>query len=246
MDALLYSIISTTIVSLISLVGIVTVLMNEKTFKKILLVLVAFAAGALLGGAFFHLLPEALEISFSLDIFVLVIVGFCIFFILEKVLYWRHCHDKECEVHVFTYLILVGDSIHNFIDGLVIVSAFIINSAVGIATTIAVISHEIPQELGDFSILVYGGFGKRKALIFNFLSALLAVLGALVGYFVFSYVDNFSLYLLPVAAGGFIYIASSDLVPELHKETGKKRSLVSFAFFLIGIAFMYLTRVLTA
>lgn len=244
MDALIYSIIATVIVSLLSFIGVVALALKEKTLNKIILVLVAFAAGALLGGAFFHLLPEALDISIDLNIFVSLLVGFCMFFVLEKALYWRHCHDEKCTVHVFTYLSLIGGGIHNFIDGLVIVSAFVVNTAVGIATTLAVISHELPQELGDFGTLVYGGFTKKKALVYNFLSAVLAVLGAVVGYFVTSQITNFALYLLPFAAGGFIYIASSDLIPELHKETNKKRSLISFAFFLVGLAVMYLTKIL--
>ena len=244
MDALINSLIATSIVSLVSLVGIVALVLREKTLNKILLILVAFAAGALLGGAFFHLLPEALDISLSLNIFVFLMAGFCMFFILEKALYWRHCHDGKCEVHVFTYLSLIGDAIHNFLDGLVIASAFIINAGVGVASTLAIISHEIPQELGDFGILIYGGFTKRKAIVFNFFSALLAILGALVGYLLASIVADFALYLLPFAAGGFIYIASSDLIPELHKETNKKRSLISFIFFLVGLAVMYATKIL--
>jgi zinc and cadmium transporter len=244
MDALIYSIIATTIVSLLSFVGVVALALKEKTLNKIILILVAFAAGALLGGAFFHLLPEALEISLNLNIFVSLLVGFCMFFILEKALYWRHCHDEKCEVHVFTYLSLIGGGIHNFIDGLVIVAAFVVNTSVGIAATLAVISHELPQELGDFGTLVYGGFTKKKALAYNFLSAVLAVFGAVVGYFVASQIAGFALYLLPFAAGGFIYIASSDLIPELHKETNKKRSLISFIFFLVGLAVMYATKVL--
>ncbi len=244
MGAFIYSILATTIVSLLSFIGVIALALKEKTLNKIILVLVAFAAGALLGGAFFHLLPEALDISLDLNIFVSLLIGFCMFFVLEKALYWRHCHEGKCKVHVFTYLSLIGGGIHNFIDGLVIVSAFIVNTGVGIATTLAVISHELPQELGDFGTLVYGGFTKKKALAYNFLSAVLAVLGAVVGYFVTSQIANFALYLLPFAAGGFIYIASSDLIPELHKETDKKRSLISFAFFLVGLAVMYLTKIL--
>jgi zinc and cadmium transporter len=166
------------------------------------------------------------------------------FFMLEKVLYWRHCHEGRCEIHVFTYLSLIGDAIHNFLDGLVIASAFVINAGVGVASTLAIISHEIPQELGDFGILIYGGFTKKKAVVFNFISALLAIVGALVGYFLASQVTDFALYLLPFAAGGFIYIASSDLIPELHKETNKKRSMMSFLFFLAGLAVMYATKIL--
>ena len=244
LDALINSLIATLVVSLVSFVGVVTLVLREKTLNKILLILVAFAAGALLGGAFFHLLPEALDISLSLNIFVFLLAGFCIFFMLEKVLYWRHCHKGKCEIHAFTYLNLIGDAIHNFIDGFVIACAFVINAGVGMASTLAIIAHEIPQELGDFGILIYGGFTKKMALVFNFISALTAIVGALVGYFLASQVTNFALYLLPSAAGGFIYIASSDLIPELHKEIDKRRSTVSFVFFLIGLAVMYESKIL--
>jgi zinc and cadmium transporter len=246
MEALFYSIIATFIISLLSFVGVITLALKKGTSRKLTLILVAFAAGVLIGSAFFHLLPESLEGAVPLDIFVYLLIGFCAFFILEKVLSWRHCHEDQCKIHNFTYLILVGDAVHNFIDGLVIVSAFIINTGVGIATTLAIISHEIPQELGDFAILVYGGFTKKKALLFNFFSALLAVLGAIIGFFIASQMDNFALFLLPFAAGGFIYIASSDLIPELHKELDRKRSMISFLFFLFGIVLMYAAKVLVA
>ena len=182
METLHWILLSTFLVSLISFIGVFTLSLKEKFLNKILLILVSFAAGALIGGAFFHLLPEALEISFDLNIFVYLVVGIFVFFILERVLHWRHCHKGKCDVHPFTYLNLVGDGVHNFIDGLIIAASFLTNISLGIITTIAVIFHEIPQEIGDFGILVYGGFSRTKALFFNFLSALTAILGALVGF----------------------------------------------------------------
>jgi len=133
---------------------------------------------------------------------------------------------------------LVGDGIHNFIDGLVIAASFVFSIQIGITTTFAVIAHEIPQELGDFGVLVYGGFAKFKALFYNLLSALTAIFGALLGFFLFPLIDNLASFLVPFAAGGFIYIAGSDLIPELHKEANLKRSILSFIFFLVGILFM--------
>ena len=139
---------------------------------------------------------------------------------------------------------LIGDGIHNFIDGLIIAASFVINFPLGIATTIAVIAHEIPQELGDFGVLVYGGFTKLKALFFNFLTALTAILGAVIGFFLAGSVEGFVPFLIPFAAGGFIYIAASDLVPELHKEADLKKSILSFIFFLLGIIFMYVIKII--
>jgi len=234
------------IVSLISLVGIFNLLLNEKLLNKILIILIGFSTGGLIGGAFLHLLPEAMEKrKNSSDIFGFVIVGFILFFILEKYLYWRHCHKGEkCDVHVgmFTYLNLIGDGIHNFIDGLVMGASFFIDIKIGITTTFAIILHEIPQELGDFGVLVYGGFNKSKALFYNFLSAITAIIGTIVGYYISNKVESITVFLLPFAAGGFIYIASCDLIPELHKQKDLKISNISIIFFILGILFMYLVK----
>lgn len=161
---------------------------------------------------------------------------------MEKYLYWRHCHDEICEIHPFTYLNLIGDGFHNFLDGLVIAASFLVSIKLGLVTTAAVILHEIPQELGDFGVLVYGGFTKTKALLFNLLSALTAVVGAVAGFFISSTTANFSNFILPLTAGGFIYIASSDLIPELHKERDTKKSISAFLFFILGILLMWLAK----
>ncbi len=240
MNALLWALSATIIVSLIAFVGVVTLAIKDKLLNKILLLLVGFSAGALMGGAFLHLIPESAEGSSLISVGLFVLVGFASFFIIERFLYWHHCHKTgKCEVHMFTYMNLMGDAIHNFIDGLIIAASFVVSIPLGIATTIAVIAHEIPQELGDFGVLVYGGFSKLKALFFNFLTELTAILGAIIGFFLSSSLEGFIPFLLPFAAGGFIYIAASDLVPELHKEADIKRAILSFVFFLIGIAFMY-------
>lgn len=238
MEVLFWSVGAAVFVSLVSLAGAVTLALKEKTLNKILIALVGFSAGALMGGAFLHILPEALEKGGSI-VPLLVLAGFCLFFVLEKILYWRHCHAGRCDVHAFTYLNLVGDGVHNFVDGLVIAAAFSQNVPLGIATTMAVLAHEIPQELGDFGVLVYGGFSKAKALFYNLLSALAAVLGAIIGVLLLGHAQAFAPLLLAFAAGGFVYIAASDLVPELHKEKDLKKSLTAFAFFIAGMAFMY-------
>lgn len=231
-------------VSLISLIGAFALVLKEKLLDKILVLLIGFSAGGLIGGAFLHILPESLEQSSSQHVFFYTIVGFVLFFILEKYLHWRHCHKGVCDIHVFTYLNLVGDGIHNFADGLVIGASFVVSIHFGIITTLVIMFHEIPQEIGDFGVLVYGGFKKSKALFFNFLSALTCIFGTALGYPLSESIKNFSIYLLPMVAGGFIYIAGCDLIPELHKQSNRKRSLLSIIFFVLGIVFILFARML--
>ena len=230
---------STFIVSLISLVGVFTLAIKDKLLERVLFYFIGFSAGALIGGAFLHILPEVLQKNNSIIVFYYLILGFVLFFMLEKYLHWRHCHEgRQCHVHTFTYLNLIGGTCHNFIDGMVIAVAFIASFKLGIATTLAIILHEIPRELGDFGVLVYGGFSKRKALICNFFSAVAAMVGSICGYFIADFTHNSSNVILPITAGGFIYIAASDLIPELHKENNLKRSSLAFLAFLSGIIFM--------
>ncbi|MBU1614726.1 ZIP family metal transporter [bacterium] len=232
---------ATTLVSLISLVGILTIGLATKVFDKILFLLVGFAAGGLIGGAFLHLLPEAIEQGGGDLVFLYTLIGFTFFFLMERYLYWRHCHEGVCDIHAFTYLNIIGDGIHNFTDGLIIAAGFMTDLKLGIVTTLAVIFHEIPQEIGDFGILVYGGFSKRKALFFNFVCALTAILGSLLGY-ILSNITGISLILISLTAGGFIYIAASDLIPELHRQKNTKRANMAFLAFILGVTFMGLTR----
>ncbi|MBU1124693.1 MAG: ZIP family metal transporter [Candidatus Omnitrophica bacterium] len=239
---LLRIILATSLVSVISLIGIVTLLIKEKLLKGILFVLVGFSAGALIGSVFFHLLPEAFARTPSLNVSYGVIAGMIAFFLLERYFHWRHCHNGVCDVHAFTYLNLAGDGLHNFIDGMVIAASFVISSKLGVATTLAIILHEIPQELGDFGVLLYGGFSKKKALLCNFLSALMAMGGAVAGYFIAEVNSGFVQFILPMTAGGFLYIAMSDLIPEIHKEPDPRRVGAAFAAFLTGLVLMVLTK----
>jgi len=233
---------ATALVSVLSLVGIFTFGIKTKIFDKILVLLVGFAAGSMIGGAFLHLLPEAIEQCECTDAFFYALGGFTVFFLLERYFYWRHCHDGVCDVHTFTYMNLVGDGLHNFIDGLIIAASFMVSIKLGLITTLAVIFHEIPQEIGDFGILVYGGFSKAKALFFNFLCALAAILGATIGYALSSVTKGASVFLIAFTAGGFIYIAASDLIPELHKQKSTKRANAAFVAFILGISLMALLR----
>ena len=239
MNTLPLIILSCLLISLCVWVAVLLLYFKKETLSKITLLLVSLSAGALLGGAFFHLLPEGAEKLEPNLLFLIVVISFILFFFLEKLLFWRHCHEGECHVHTFGYMNLVGDSIHNFIDGVVIASTFLIDIKLGFITTFIIAIHEIPQEIGDFGVLIHAGFNKTKALILNFLVALTVVLGGIAGYFASFTLNQTIPYLLPFAAGGFIYIAASDLMPEIKKETNLKKSLLSFFVFILGIALMY-------
>jgi len=240
--------ISVTIVSLISLIGILFIGLRETLLRRIITVLVGFSCGALIGGAFIHMLPEALENMGQAceSIFYYVITGIVVFFVMEKFLYWRHCHERECPIHAFVYLNLVGDGVHNFIDGMVIAGSFLASYSLGMATTLGVVFHEIPQEIGDFGVLVYGGLTKRKALAYNFASALTAIAGALTVYFSAPLIQGIDTFMAPFAAGGFIYIAATDLMPELHKRNGARESLTQLIALLTGISLMSALRLVMA
>jgi len=239
MNVLLWIILSTFLVSLIAFIGIFTLALKEKLLDNIVLFLVSLSAGALMGGAFLHLIPEYIEKFNDNNCFIFVLIGFGFFFFIEKILHWRHCHKRKCPVHTFAYLNLFGDGVHNFIDGLIIAASFITNIHLGIVTIFAIALHEIPQEIGDFGVLIYGGFNKKRALFWNFICALTAIFGGVVGYVLSGSLDYSVMFLLPIAGGGFLYIAASDLIPEIRRETRLKRSMISFGVFILGIMLMY-------
>ena len=237
----LYSLASVFIISLISLVGVFTLGMNVDKLKKILIYLISFSAGALFGDAFIHLLPEVIKnYGFGVLSAIYILTGILIFFILEKFVHWQHCHMPitKTHVHPFAYMNLVGDSLHNFIDGLIIAGSYLASIPVGIATTFAVVLHEIPQEIGDFGVLIHGGFKRGKAIMLNFLTALVAVIGTIVALVLGNYVSNIQQIIVPLAIGGFLYIAGSDLIPELHKETKILISVGQIIAFVFGILIM--------
>ncbi len=238
LETLLLILLATIINGFVGLIGVLTLWLRDRALQKILIILVAFSAGALMSGALFHMMAESLETMETIIAFSYLMVGFIVFFLIERFLHWRHCHEADrCEVHPFTQLVLIGDGIHNFIDGLVIAASFMVNPGFGFLTTLIIILHEIPQEIGDFGVLVYGGYEKLRALGLNFLVQLISVVGGIVGFFLLYTPESIG-FLLPFAAGGFIYIAASDLIPELHKEEDMKRSTLSFIFFIIGILFL--------
>ena len=237
----LYTIISVAIVSLISLVGVFTLSIDQKKLYKILIYFVSLSAGTLMGDAFIHLIPEAYKISGgSSRVSIYILTGIVLFFVLEKVLHWRHCHEEPCATHPhpFSYIILFGDGVHNLIDGMVIAASFLVSVPVGVATAVAVIFHEIPHEIGNFGSLVYGGFTRSRALMYNFLSAIFAILGAVLVLAVNINDGSLTRFLIPFAAGGFVYIAGTDLIPELHKHAEAKKGIIQLITFLAGIGLM--------
>ncbi|HIH11888.1 TPA: ZIP family metal transporter [Candidatus Woesearchaeota archaeon] len=249
----LYVLASVLVVSLISFVGAFTLLSRWKKIDHFLLILVSISAGTLFGGAFLHLLPEAIEKNGPTSfVFGMVMLGIIVFFLLDKFIHWHHCHPNPAhavhhhqvhKTHSHSHLAplnLVGDALHNFLDGLVIAGSYLISVPVGVATTIAVVLHEVPQEIADFGVLLYAGLSRRKALFLNFLSGAVAIVGAIVGLALGTRSEVFLQFILPFAAGGFVYIAGSNLIPELHKECGLKDSFWHFFALLLGMVLMYL------
>src|SRR3989338_736339 len=250
----IYAIVSVIIVSLVSLAGVLTLSFGEKKLHKFLLILVSLSAGTLLGGAFLHLLPEVVEErGFTLAVSFSALGGVLVFFLIEKWIHAHHCepmpHEQHSHLHHEPHLhihqqhigilTLFGDGLHNLLDGLVIAGAYLVSVPTGIATTLAVVLHEVPQEVADFGVLLYSGFSKWKALFYNFLSAAAAIVGAIIGLVLGARSEAFVLFVLPFAAGGFVYIAGSTLIPELHKECGWKETILHVLAFVVGIALMW-------
>ncbi len=234
-------ILSVILVSLISFIGLFALSINSKKIKRFLIYFISFSVGALLGDVFIHLIPELIEKnSFNLSTSIYILSGIGIFFILEKFIHWQHCHGNitNNHIHPFAYTNLIGDALHNFIDGTIIAASYFVSIQVGIATTIAVVLHEIPQEIGDFGVLIHGGFTKAKALALNFLSAIASIAGAILTIIMNKTTQNIELILIPITIGGFIYIAGSDLIPELHKETGIKKSIIQLISLILGALVM--------
>jgi zinc and cadmium transporter len=243
MTTLLWIVGSGVLMSLIALVGSITLLLSKPTLEKLLLPLVALAAGSLIGGALFHMIPASLAtIDAQANIWLMVLLGFALFMGLEQFLHWHHCHraDADCR-RPLTYLILIGDGLHNFVGGLAIASTFLIDIRLGITAWLAAAAHEVPQELGDFGVLVHGGWSKGRALAFNLLSALMFLVGGLLTYALSFRVDV--AYLIPFAAGNFLYIGAADLVPEVNKHPNPGANVVNMISFLVGAGLMYVAAV---
>jgi len=243
LESWIWPLASVIIVSLFSLVGLLTLSVSDKTLSRVVLFLVSFSAGALLGDAFMHLVPEAAEAAgFTLDLSLYLLSGIGVSFILEKFVCWRHCHISTSPEHPHPVglMNLFGDSLHNFIDGLVIGGSYLAGMPVGIATTVAVILHEIPQEIGDYGVLIYAGFSRRKAIYYNFLTALTAILGVVFSMLLAPLSTWLVHFLLPFGAGAFIYVACADLIPQLQKvqSVGLWDSAMQLAALFLGVCVM--------
>lgn len=245
MTDFLYTMASVAIVSLISFVGVFTMPLKPETVGRAMTLAVAFATGSLLGAAFFDVLPEAFKDGGD-SMLSYVFLGMMIFFAMERYIHWNHCHTASCEKHYhpMTYLNIIGGAFHNFVDGAVIAASFLVSIPLGVVTTFAIIAHEIPQEMGDFAILIRGGFSRRNAQLFNFLSALTAFLGAGVTYLFSKEIENVIPMILAIAGGGFIYLATADLIPEIHKETESKNVAIQSVAFVSGISIIIIMRMM--
>ena len=246
MTPIIGSVIAILAVSAISLLGVFTLSLKQDFLRRILFLLISLAAGALLGDAFIHLIPEAFSEAHSLTVSLLVLAGILSFFALEKFLHWHHHHGEEefspehARIHPVGKLVIISDAVHNFVDGLAIGIAFLVGPEVGIATAIAIALHEIPQEIGDFGLLVHAGFSRKEALIVNFVSALTAFVGLGAALLVAAVGASLIPLIAAFTAGNFIYIALADIVPELHKTKGAKKTLLQFGMIGVGIVSMVL------
>ena len=232
----------------------------ERVRERILPHLVSFAIGALLGAAFLALLPHAVTAGTAEvhQVSLAILIGLLTFFILEKLVLWRHCHHSECEVHApeemhehhqhnhqhqgskpAAHLVLLGDAVHNFVDGILIAAAFMTDVELGIVTALAVAAHEIPQEVGDFAILLHSGFSRKKALFFNVLSSLTTVIGGVLAYWSLASMEHIIPYVLAIAASSFIYVAVADLIPGLHQKLDAKTSIQQISLIVLGVAVIY-------
>ncbi len=272
MDQVVIGFLMIFVIGLLSLVGIFMITLKEKILDNLLFILVAFGTGTILATALFSLIPEALHHLEELNaeggnfnessLFLIVIIGFVVFFVIERFIYWFHGHAHETEnqfvcyddksgaidkqigergkIKSYAILNLVGDGMHNFLDGIIIMVGFLGGITTGIIITLAVLFHELPQEVGDFGILLYGGFTKKKALLFNFLSAMVAIFGGIVALLLSNITEEFNFFILAFSGGGFLYLACTELMPELIKEKDLKKSVIQTIIFLCGLLLIIL------
>ena len=237
----LYALGSVILISLISIIIIIPFLIKKRISKSLLLFLLSISVGVLLSTVFINFLPEILETGYTLTTALYILLGFMIMFIVEKFVHWRHskkCQETHGHTHAYSLapINLIGDSIHNLIDGLVIAGAYTVNITLGITATISILFHEIPQEIADFGVLLYSGLSKKKALFFNLLSATTAIAGTILGLFLATKTQSFTTFMLPFAAGNFIYIAATNLLPQLHRQCKGKDTFIHLGAIILGIA----------
>ncbi len=245
METLIYTILALLFTSIGS-VGLSSslLLLNNKWLEKISGYLLYLAGGTLLGSSLLGLIPEASESLCIHDVVIWVLGGILLFFILEKIILWRTCHDENCarQNHAAAPMIIIGDAIHNAIDGVVIAASFLTSTELGIFVTLSVLLHEIPQELGDFGILIKSGYSRKKALLFNMLSGSSSILSGIAAYFLLDYVEALIPYTIALAAASFLYVSLADLIPEMHKETKPRESIMQIILICLGIAVIMLSQ----
>ncbi len=248
LQSTLYTLVATILVSLSSFIGIFTISLNERTLHKVLTILVAYSAGTILGAALFDLLPEAVELVDETLVYPIIAFGFVFFLLLERTLYWYHGHGHGHEFQHegeevpkdFAYLNLLGDFVHNFIDGMIIAASFVNSVTVGVAAAVAVVFHELPQEMGDYGILIYAGIERKRALILNSLAAASVIVGGIFGSFFIGMVENLEGYMVAFSAGAFIFLSASELIPEMHEEHDRWRALIQLAVLILGMLTIYM------
>ncbi len=245
MENIIWAVISVILISLVAVVAVIPLLSKKKLSNHLLLFLLSISVGVLLSTVFMNFIPEMVEHGYNLWIALYILLGFLIMFILEKFVHWHHhvkCKGPDCHGHAYNLapLILFGDGVHNFIDGLVFAGSYAVNVTVGIAATVSILFHEVPQEIADFGVLLYSGFSKKKALLFNFLSAGTAIFGTVLGFFLIGRLHGFTDFMIPFAAGNFLYIAASNLLPQLHRHCKLKDTLLHLFAIGIGIGIIVL------
>lgn len=246
MNPVTLAFLSVILVSVIAVITIIPFFTKKKISEKTLLLLVSLSAGTLFGTVFLHFLPESFEHGYTVGTALSILGGLLAFFFLEKLVHFHHHHKNPTkahkQVHSHAYhlapLNIIGDALHNFIDGIVIGASYLVSIPLGVSATIGIIVHELPQEIADFGVLLHSGWSKKKALLFNFLAATTAIVGTIIGVVLASRLAGFTQFIIPFTAGGFLYIAGSNLVPELHKHCKIKDSILHIIMLLIGIGIM--------
>lgn len=225
----------------VALAGLM-LLLKPKILDKISSYLIYFAGGTLLGAALLGMIPKAISLSDNKNVFLFILIGIVFFFLLEKFILWRSCRNKNCErhIHAVAPLVLIGDAFHNAIDGIVIAAAFLTSIELGIFVTFSVVLHEIPQELGDFGILIKSGLSKKKALIYNMLSGSAAILFGIIAYYFLETMQELIPIALAFSAASFLYIALAELIPEMHRKTALKETLIQIILIIMGISMIYI------
>ncbi|GAB4276277.1 MAG: ZIP family metal transporter [Methylomicrobium sp.] len=240
-EVIFYTLSASLLVSLVSLSGAFVFYLDRQLLKRLLPYLIALAVGVLLGDAFIHLIPDAAERQGSIaTVCLTTLAGVFLFFVLEKIVRWRHDHTVFAgdSVKPMAKMNLMGDAIHNFVDGILIGGSFLVDPVIGLTTTLAIVVHEIPQEIGDVGALVYGGYSPKKAVLYNFYCSLTVVVGAVFTLLLGQFAEASLILLLPIAAGGFIYIAATDFIPVLHEHSSLRNLCGQSFVFALGIGFM--------